>query len=166
MIKWMKSGTVPAYVALALSIAAVAAGTGSRLLLPTASLASHTVSAGTVTLPSGHSESGLFANGGGTSTNGWIGVGINYPIPLAKPISDTHVIDVSASSAAHCPGRGKAARGYLCIYELVTDGVGPLTDVYSTDFWKKLSYGILAYWAINGTTSEPYVGGEWTVTAP
>jgi len=117
-------------------------------------------------LPSGHSESGNFGGGGGDTTDDWIGLSITYPRPLAHPISDKHIVDVSGSSAPHCAGKGHAAPGYLCFYDSIQSGVDPGTDFYSTDSDALGKLGVVGYWKVNSDGAHPYIGGSWTVTAP
>jgi hypothetical protein len=107
------------------------------------------------TLPSGGSESGFFA---GNATDGFIALAINYPRPLSAPVDEAKIVDVHGASAAHCPGIGQAARGYLCLYN--TEFLG-LTGSASHGGGGKL--GVILYWAVTGAG---YVGGAWTVTAP
>jgi hypothetical protein len=128
-------------------------------------------------LPSGQSESGTFAAGGtwdkpvecgpGEFCGGWIGTGITYVQPLAKAIPDEHIIDVTEPSAPHCPGVGKAEPGYLCLYDWDRSDIA-FTDFHSgekpPDF-SSPSVGVLLYWYIE-EEGEPFVGGEYTVTAP
>jgi hypothetical protein len=119
-------------------------------------------------LPSGKSMTGMFGTAGGNSSaGGYLGDSITYPRPLSKPIADSHIIDVQGTSAPHCPGIGRAARGYLCLYNGDVSGVGTGFG-YSTNSFVhttgKPSYGVVLYWVVSG--SQPYVGGTWTVTAP
>lgn len=120
-------------------------------------------------LPSGKSESGAFSSGGDANTGagGYLGAGITYARPLAKPIRNSHIIDVQndAQSAPHCPGPGKADKGYLCLYDWISFDVGTGYG-YSGDKQQLVnghSVGVALYWFISGDT--PYVGGTWTVTA-
>jgi len=121
---------------------------------------------GLATLKSGQSESGMFSGGGGDLTGDWIGVSIDYPRPLAAPIADNHIIDVSGSSATYCPGKGHAAPGYLCFYNEIESSVDPGNDFYSTDGEVLGKRGIVAYWQVHADSPHPYIGGSWTVTAP
>jgi hypothetical protein len=134
----------------------------------TATSASHATSAdGLTPLPSGQSESGAFSAGGANATAaGYIGFGITYPRPLASPISNANIIDVTTGSATHCPGLGLADPGYLCLYDTVRNGVGPGYGYSSSpgDIQQSPSVGVVLYWPSSGADS--YVGGEWTVTAP
>src|SRR5665213_2666948 len=76
-------------------------------------------------LPSGQSESGFYAAAGGTSTSGFIGTGISYVQPLTAAIPDANVIwNKAATTSIHCPGYGRADRGYLCLYDNEENGVG------------------------------------------
>jgi hypothetical protein len=129
------------------------------------------------TLPSGQSESGTFSAGGGYVypheyaagffDDGYIGSAITYVQPLATPIADEHIIDVTnGKSASHCEGVGKAEKGYLCLYDWdrndVEEGFGYSND--AGDF-SSPSPGVVLYWYVAGE-GEPYSGGEYTVTAP
>jgi hypothetical protein len=121
------------------------------------------------TLPSGHSESGIFGTGDGSAVDdtGYIGLSINYPQPLAKPIADAHIIDVHGKSGPHCPGAGRAARGYLCLYN--EDYSALINSVFYSNDGKEFpasggKLGVLLYWSVDAGSA--YVGGEWTVTAP
>ena len=130
--------------------------------------AGHATSAdGLTTLPSGHSEAGVFAtaDGVGPSSFGYMGLTITYPRPLATAISPANIIDVHGTSGTHCPGIGQADSGYLCLYDTDTSGTtgtvfysntGPDTGV------GKL--GVVLYWTV--TAGDAYVGGSWAVTAP
>jgi hypothetical protein len=116
-------------------------------------------------LPSGKSESGMFAAGGAndTSTSGYIGDGITYRIPLAHPIADSHVIGVQGvGPVTHCAGPGHADPGYLCLYNDVGNHVDP-GYAYSQGYGSP-SFGVVAFWHVNGTNA--YAGGVYTVTAP
>jgi hypothetical protein len=86
---------------------------------------------------------------------------------LSKPIAVSHIIDVRAKSAAHCPGAGRAARGYLCLYN--RDTAGTIGTAFYSDtgqYFPKSGgkLGALLYWSVD--VGSAFVGGEWTVTAP
>lgn len=132
---------------------------------PGANLTSQTV------LPSGESESGVYAVGGGNqytggtlnSTESWMGVGITYTQPLSAAIPNTNVIWLGAGANSNCPGPGQAARGYLCLYNGenndvsffgAADGVLPAGEAYGAVVW------------FHPTDVGAYAAGEWTVTAP
>ena len=40
-----------------------------------------------------------------------------FAIPLSTPIPVGHAIYVAGASQPHCPGRGQAERGFLCLYQ-------------------------------------------------
>jgi hypothetical protein len=121
------------------------------------------------TLPSGHSESGMFGAGGGyttcTTSCGYLGADITYPQSLATPIPNKHIVDVHGNSAPHCPGIGHAAPGYLCLYEKISSDIDHGYGYSSDSYFTKPSRGVVLYWQIAGA-GKPYSGGEWTVTAP
>jgi hypothetical protein len=123
------------------------------------------------TLPSGHSESGLYAAAGATDGGvDYVGTAITYPTPLKTPISDAHVIDTFLSANSHCPGLGHAARGYLCLYPVAAGYFHISTSgsfFYSGGthgFTTSPSLGAILFWSANGT--GPNLAGEYTVTAP
>jgi len=117
-------------------------------------------------LRSGQSESGTFSAGGGTDTGGYIGQGVTYVRPLSSAILDGHIVDVATGTwpAANCPGPGKAAVGYLCLYEMQTNNVGTGYG-YSSTLGTTPSFGSVLFWPVVGG-GLPYAGGVYTVTAP
>lgn len=121
---------------------------------------------GLTTLPSGKSESGVFATADGDSAGGgYIGLTITYPRALAAPIAEGNIIDVQAASGPHCPGVGQADRGYLCLYD--TDTTGTTGPVFYSDTGPDSgvgTLGVVLYWTVGA--GDAYVGGSWTVTAP
>ncbi len=165
-------------LALALGGTAVAASTGSdtkadtklvKKLAPTLSVKHATTADALSTLPSGESESGIFAAAAdnGTANGDYLGYGLTYSRPLARPIKDTHIIDNQGPPFTHpsCPGFGQAARGFLCLYDTAHHDVFPVVG-YSNDadfLQQKPSLGVILYWQEDGT--DAYAGGEWTVTA-
>jgi hypothetical protein len=115
-------------------------------------------------LPSGHSESGVYAQGGGTSTSGFLGVSITFPQPLAKTIVHGNVIWVTAENPnTNCPGVGQAARGYLCLYDGEHAAVTFDDDVEAI-LPTSPGTGAIAWWF--NTDANSYLAGTWTVTAP
>jgi hypothetical protein len=121
-------------------------------------------------LPAGKLMHGVFAAGASNDTaseDGYLGVGVTYPRPLATPIPDENIIDIQgAAYTTECPGPGKAKAGYLCIYNKIWSGV--LTG-YGYSEYKYLqvdgkSMGVVLYW--NVAADDPYVGGSWTLRAP
>ena len=122
--------------------------------------------AGLSTLPSGHTESGMFATAGDGFGN--IGLTIDYPRPLSAAIADANIIDVHGGGATHCPGAGQADPGYLCLYNNNYDGLTGDTSFYSNDPGlfpaDQGKLGVVLYWAVHN--GGGYVGGSWTVAAP
>jgi len=75
--------------------------------------------AGMSVLAAGHTETGVFTVGGPAYANNATFISsVTFPIPLAAELVADHTVYVTGSSATHCPGRGRADRGYLCVYEL------------------------------------------------
>lgn len=127
-------------------------------------------------LPSGQSESGGFAAAGPWALGGenskkekrfgYIGTGITYTQPLATPIADGNIIDVQGGGTLpHCPGLGKADPGYLCLYNSTYEDVKTGYGYSNTNEFSVPSPGVELFWEV-AEAGEPYVGGEWTVTAP
>jgi hypothetical protein len=118
------------------------------------------------TLPSGKSQSGFYAAGGGDATGGYIAQGITFQQPLAQPIpvDNAEWLEAGVFSAA-CPAVGKAAPNHLCLYDNEESNVD-LCCIY--DFAENDpaadKNGFIVYWEPNEEGS--YVSGEWTVTAP
>jgi hypothetical protein len=72
------------------------------------------------------------------------------------------------SSLTDCPGPGRAAAGYLCLYPKEESGLsaGLTSFVYSTDdTFDQLSdsVGVVLYGVIDASGS--FASGVWTVTA-
>ncbi len=119
------------------------------------------------TLPSGKSESGAFSGAGGTSTGGWYGFAITYARPLATEIANNHIIDTFTNpSPTVCPGVGKAAHGYLCLYFQYHFLTGTIYGYSTNPPYNGVSpsVGVGLYAPITGSPS--YANGVWTVTAP
>ena len=119
-------------------------------------------------LASGQSESGTFSAGGGLdSGTGWIGTGITFVQPLAQPISEVNIIEVASpgEAKAPCPGVGKAEPGYLCLYAYLASDVNSAIGYSNTTEFSVPSPGVELFWKVP-KAGEPFVGGEYTVTAP
>lgn len=128
-------------------------------------------------LPSGQSESGTFSTGMGASTGyeyekgkvtfGYLGQGLTFTQPLSAYLDPKHIIEVRDLKAppAECPGLGRAARGYLCLYDTVYTNVEAGYGYSSASHESLPEPGVFLYWAVV-EQGEAYVGGEYTVTAP
>jgi hypothetical protein len=121
------------------------------------------------TLPSGHSESGMYSVAG--SEGGYITQGITFPVPLASALGEAHVAWLKAGApTASCPGVGSAAQGYLCVYE--ESGAFDKPDVLINPVSTHLghagadSYGFMIFLDVEGGERLAYSYGSWTVTAP
>ncbi len=129
---------------------------------------------GVAPLLSKETESGAFAAGGGfdagngKSEYGWIATAITYVQPLPTAIKNENIIDVTTGSAPHCPGVGQAEPGYLCLYDEVFADVKPGYGYSGNEEgvnFSSPSPGVALYWKVK-EEGTPYVGGEYTVTAP
>jgi hypothetical protein len=119
-------------------------------------------------LPSGKSESGTFAGGGGNSTSGYYGYGITFPVPLGVGFNAITVVDTRQDGiSGNCPRPGEAAKGYLCLYSNLYASVGTegMYKAYGTNTLDPAPLsGIGIYVEIGATGS--FVNGTWTVTSP
>ena len=130
----------------------------------TASTASTTT--GISPLPSGKSESGFYASGGGDSTGGYIAQGITFQQPLSAAIPEGNVEWLREGEfSSDCPAVGKATPNHLCLYDNEEFEVD-LCCIYDFAFNDPAAdkNGFIVYWDPTGNNS--YVSGEWTVTAP
>lgn len=117
-------------------------------------------------LKSGKSLSGAFGGGGGSSTSGWYGEGITFAQPLPGAPNDYVVVDTYRNpDAAHCPGPGSAAKGYLCLYFTFHDQTGTVYKAFTDAKGYPASpvYGLSLYYPIENAYA--YASGSWTVTA-
>jgi hypothetical protein len=138
------------------------------------------------TLPSGSSETGVWAYGrepeGTGITEEYNHLPISFPIPLAAALGEGHafLIRKGQEGTAHkeeCPGSYKnpqAAKGYFCAYTRYNTGAGEATvwNVESTTGAENLgeenaagrSGAVLGLIATQGAEGEG--AGDWAVTAP
>ena len=128
-------------------------------------------------LKSGQSESGIFGVSANVGIAGdFIGVGITFPQPLAKPINDgshspsgtTNMIaTLTGTPVAHCPGLGHAARGYLCLYL----ARGPANYTIDNQTFSQQDFGSVGRTGAEVVFNVDHAGdtdlwGSYTVTAP
>jgi hypothetical protein len=119
------------------------------------------------TLPSGQTETGGWAVGGGTSD--YLSDSINFRIPLAAPITgaNAHYLAVGAPTTAACPGPGQAASGQLCIYGFENGGTKTFSSVYNNEGGSNAGAGKNGFFIyFSGTSNLAYESGTWAVTAP
>ena len=125
--------------------------------------------AASATLPSGHSESGTYSVA--SSEGGYLTEGITFPIYLASALGETHVAWLAhgAAPTETCPGPGRAAAGYLCVYEQLGEFRKPDGSIstVSTQVGHAGSnaYGFIVFLDGEGEKLS-YSYGSWTVTAP
>jgi hypothetical protein len=114
------------------------------------------------TLPSGDTETGVWAAAGGSSTSGYAVTGFRFYPPLGSSLDAAHVV-FTVGTTTNCPGVGLAAKGYLCAYGQNDFNVSSplITDGYTTGASR---YGAALFLTITGGSS--YAQGNWAVTAP
>jgi hypothetical protein len=121
------------------------------------------------TLPSGHTEVGVWAAWDqGSAGGGYMGSSVTFPVPLAANLPAAKVVFVGlpAKSAAHCPGRGRAASGYLCVYEAVQSNTGYINTFDPSTGDNGISkFGFSIYFNF-ASAGSAYSYGSWAVTAP
>jgi hypothetical protein len=117
------------------------------------------------TLPSGSTETGVFAVGGGDSTNGYAVTGIRFYPSLAGALNEQHTI-FTTSTTAHCSGPGQADPGYLCVYgpTLARSNVSFNSIGSGSGTSGASPSGAALFFGITGPGS--YAQGYWAVTAP
>ena len=77
-------------------------------------------------LPSGQTETGVW--GGGYTAPGAeepYREAATFAIPLAAPLPAGHVSYVAGATGLHCPGRGQADPGFLCVYQGFIENAEP-----------------------------------------
>ena len=102
------------------------------------------------------------------SSSGYAGTAISFSQPLATGIADEHaVFNGPGKTSEHCPGFGKAAAGYLCVYAKEEVGM-PFFGMFGFETATAPpsdadQYGTSVYFNV---TAPGYTDGSWTVTAP
>jgi hypothetical protein len=80
-------------------------------------------------LPSGQTEAGVW--GGGYTAPGTAEpyrATATFAIPLTAPVPVGRAIYVAGASGPHCPGRGQAEQGFLCVYQGFAEDAEPPSD--------------------------------------
>jgi hypothetical protein len=126
-------------------------------------------------LPTGKSESGVFAVTEDAATEGHtISTAITFSIPLEVPVEGVEFTPISTKTV-NCLGPGSAHRGWLCIYtSSVVNAKSPSTsnlEVTGPNESLPGKFGAGLSWAAENTEppKEPEhvsVAGTYTVTAP
>lgn len=120
------------------------------------------------TLPSGKTETGIFAAAGSGAPGFLVGTA-TFVQPIPARFDATHVIQLVAgeASAPHCPGVGRADPGYFCVYpteELHTTSDGPPEDPGDGLAGAGKDGAQFFFTIIGSGGSAAY--GTWAVTAP
>ncbi len=117
-------------------------------------------------LVSGTSESGDWAVANGESGGGFMDTSIAFPEPLAAALASTNVEFLTGKGTdTNCPGEGKAAAGFLCVYVAEESHMkAPAAPInLSTGFGGADKWGFFIF--LNATAASAYAYGSWTVTA-
>jgi hypothetical protein len=117
-------------------------------------------------LPSTDSESGVYGvQPDNSATSGKISTTVGFSLSVEGELH-TEYIAVGVLGTTHCPERGQAARGYLCIYSGTSGGIeltpsilNPATGAAGTG-----RRGFILQWTV--TAAEAFDFGTYTVTAP
>jgi hypothetical protein len=125
-------------------------------------------------LPSGQTETGVWGGGytASAATQPYREAAM-FAIPLAAPIAVGNAIYVAGESAEpHCPGRGKAAPGFLCVYQGFAENAeaprnfdifNPETPAGIEEMAGSHGFAILLQSTKSGLTT---ITGSYAVTAP
>ncbi|HUB36519.1 MAG TPA: hypothetical protein VL972_06815 [Solirubrobacteraceae bacterium] len=119
-------------------------------------------------MPSGASESGDYAIRDESVESGSVQEAVTFPIPLSNGIPHVIYTQIGKPVEPDCPGPGRAAKGFLCIYSAESGNVGhpvvedaeesPATQGTGGD------YGFVLSWTV--TEKGPHDMGTYTATAP
>lgn len=116
-------------------------------------------------LPSGQTEVGVWATG---AANGGFGmVQINFLPQLSQGIPSTHEKYLKpGETSTECPGTGKAAAGYLCVYaawNIEMTFLNFVNPVFSSSE-ESSPAGVVIYF--RSSEEEANTFGNWAYTAP
>jgi hypothetical protein len=91
--------------------------------------------------------------------------GVAFPEPLSAGLDENHVeYKTKTTTSTNCPGVGKAAAGFLCVYEAEgASNSAPVVDE-GAGFGGADSFGFMVF--MEATASGAHAYGHWTVTAP
>jgi collagen triple helix repeat protein len=122
-------------------------------------------------LPSGVTETGDWGGGYTASGVAEYRTVASFPIPLPATLEPSHVIYVASTAASHCSGVGQAERGYLCVYQKLTENAETPenSNIFNPDEGGKIAgagvhgFEITLKSKAAGLTT---VSGTFAVTAP
>lgn len=121
-------------------------------------------------LPAGVTETGAWGAGYTASGVAAYRAIASFPIPLAGALNAEHAVYVTGTSAAHCPGLGKAEGGYLCVYQrLIENAHTPVSmNIYDADEAGISGAGVNGFGILleSSAAGMSTVGGAFAVTAP
>jgi hypothetical protein len=91
--------------------------------------------------------------------------GVAFPEPLAAALDESHVeYEKKSATSTNCPGVGKAAPGFLCLYEAQGTNNSAQDIDEGNGHGGADSYGFMVF--MNATAASAFAYGHWTVTAP
>jgi hypothetical protein len=118
------------------------------------------------TLPSGTTETGVWATAAGSSTGGFEVTAIRFNPPLPLALDQSHTI-FTTSTATHCAGLGQADPGYLCVYDKHDQDVAPFaTGDIANGLGSAGASTTGAAIFLSPTAAPSFAEGLWSVTAP
>jgi hypothetical protein len=121
----------------------------------------------TSTLQAGQTETGVYAAWGqGSAAGGYLADGVNFRVPLPADLPTNHDVFVpqGTTSATHCPGKGQAESGYLCIYEVAQGNSTEVNAFDPTTGGNAISaLGFNIYFTFDAAGAA-WSYGEWAVT--
>ncbi len=122
--------------------------------------------AGATVLASGESESGVYGTRVEGTGSTWLVDSLQFPIALSAPIAEGRIIANERGEAVNpeCPGPGKAAPGFLCIYEYEWGGTRPPNVTNPEGQGSSTgTRGVILFWPLRNSSAVNY--GTWTLTA-
>jgi hypothetical protein len=126
----------------------------------------------TAPLRTGESESGLYGMSVGKEHPARVFEPVSLPVVLAAAIPEGNVeYRPAGSTSANCPGLGKAAAGWLCIYSNDPAGAGilPAPTVLNLEAGEPAGgsgpHGFELEW-FEAPAEEAHDIGQYTITAP
>jgi hypothetical protein len=114
------------------------------------------------TLPPGQTLSGVWTVGGGASDD--VGTQVQFTPRLSADLPASAVQRVFSAGSPQCPGPGRAARGFFCLYEKASslNFIG-IFDAVSNGPGANRTGAVIDY---SGTGGNQAAVGTWAVTAP
>lgn len=116
------------------------------------------------TVGSGQLITGTYSAYGGPDA--WMGETVRFGARIAAPAMQYRVIRENAARPAVCPGPGKAARGYLCIYETLGHNWVWGKPVNPRDVDSHTSRWDFTIFFLTGSDGGAFSHGQWAIRVP